>query len=70
MAFEQTLKELAERRAKVLAMGGEDKLAKRRAEGYLNARERIDHLIDPDSFSESGTFATSPSGSRQVFPPA
>ncbi|MCC6535041.1 MAG: methylmalonyl-CoA carboxyltransferase [Burkholderiales bacterium] len=59
MAFEQTLKTLAERREKVLAMGGAQKIAKRKAEGYLNARERIDYLIDPGSFCESGMFATS-----------
>jgi acetyl-CoA carboxylase carboxyltransferase component len=59
MAFEQTLKELEERRAKALAMGGADKLAKRRSEGHFNARERIDYLIDPESFSESGLFAVS-----------
>lgn len=59
MAFEQTLQELAARRAKALAMGGAEKLAKRKAEGHLNARERIDYLIDADSFSESGMFAAS-----------
>ena len=46
MAFEETLQELALRREKALAMGGPDKLAKRKAEWQLNARERIDYLID------------------------
>jgi acetyl-CoA carboxylase carboxyltransferase component len=59
MAFEKALQELAQRREKVLAMGGAEKLAKRRAEGQLNARERIDYLIDAQSFCESGMFATS-----------
>jgi methylmalonyl-CoA decarboxylase subunit alpha len=59
MAFEETLQELEQRRAKALAMGGADKLARRKAEGLLNARERIDYLIDPGSFCESGQFATS-----------
>ncbi|MBC7781139.1 MAG: methylmalonyl-CoA carboxyltransferase [Proteobacteria bacterium] len=40
-------------------MGGAEKLARRHAEGLLNARERIDHLIDPGSFIESGLFARS-----------
>ena len=40
MAFEETLQELARRRDKALAMGGADKLAKRKAEGLMNARER------------------------------
>ena len=43
----------------VLAMGGPEKLAKRKAEGHLNARERIDYLIDEGSFIESGRFARS-----------
>ncbi len=59
MAFEALLQELNDRRAKALKMGGEDKLAKRRAQGVLNARERIDYLLDADSFFESGLLATS-----------
>jgi acetyl-CoA carboxylase carboxyltransferase component len=59
MTLDETLQELARRRDKALAMGGPDKVAKRKAEGHLNARERIDHLIDPGSFCESGLFATS-----------
>ncbi|MCE9639293.1 MAG: methylmalonyl-CoA carboxyltransferase [Betaproteobacteria bacterium] len=55
--FEELLQQLRERTAKVLGMGGPDKLAKRKAEGHLNARERIDYLIDADSFIESGMFA-------------
>ena len=57
MAFDDLLKELRARTARVLAMGGAEKLAKRKAEGHLNARERIDYLIDKDSFIESGMFA-------------
>src|SRR5687767_4912059 len=38
-------------------MGGAEKLARRKAEGHLNARERIDYLIDAGSFLESGRFA-------------
>jgi acetyl-CoA carboxylase carboxyltransferase component len=49
------------RRARALAMGGEQKLARRREAGVLNARERIDHLFDAGSFIESGLFATSAS---------
>jgi acetyl-CoA carboxylase carboxyltransferase component len=40
-------------------MGGEDKLAKRRRPEILNARERIDYLLDPGSFRESGLFGVS-----------
>ena len=38
-------------------MGGPEKLAERRAQGVLNARERIDCLVDPGSFIESGRHA-------------
>lgn len=57
MAFEDLIHELKARTARVLGMGGAEKLAKRKAEGLLNARERIDYLIDADSFQESGMFA-------------
>ncbi len=57
MAFEEPLKQLRERSERALAMGGPEKLAKRKAEGHLNARERIDYLADKDSFFESGRFA-------------
>ncbi len=59
MAFEKVITELQQKTDEVLAMGGPEKLAKRRAEGHLNARERIDYLIDPGSFIESGRFARS-----------
>ena len=57
MAFEEPLKQLRERTERALAMGGPEKLAQRRAAGQLNARERIDYLVDKDSFFESGRFA-------------
>ena len=50
-----TLSDLAERRAAARAMGGADRLAKKAGKGELNARERIEHLVDPGSFSEIGT---------------
>ncbi len=53
------LNELERRRAKALAMGGPEKLAKRKQAGVLNARERIDYLADPGSFAELGLLATS-----------
>ncbi len=57
MAARDILKELAEREAEALGMGGPQKLAQRKAEGHLNARERIDYLVDPGSFVESGRYA-------------
>jgi len=59
MAFEARITEHERRRAKVLGMGGPEKLAARRATKSLNARERIDYLFDPGTFIESGMFATS-----------
>lgn len=59
MAFEEQLQELERRRRKALGMGGPEKLEARRAEGLLNARERIDLLFDPGSFFESGMYAVS-----------
>ena len=47
------------RRAKALAMGGAEKLARRKAAGILNARERIDALVDAGTFMESGLFGAS-----------
>jgi len=59
MAFEKLLAEFEARRAKALAMGGADKLARRKKAGQLNARERIAALVDAGTFMESGLFGTS-----------
>ncbi|MBU4611790.1 methylmalonyl-CoA carboxyltransferase [Achromobacter sp. GG226] len=60
MAYEQHRDEYAQRQAQAKGMGGERKLAERKAEGILNARERIDLLVDQGTFLETGLFATSP----------
>ena len=52
-------KELERLREIAAGMGGPEKLARRRDERVLNARERIDHLLDPGSFRESGMLAVS-----------
>ncbi len=59
MSADPNTDELEQRRARARAMGGEEKLAKRRARGMLDARARLDHLLDPGSFVESGLLATS-----------
>lgn len=46
--------ELEQRRALALRMGGEEALRKFRDTGRMNARERIDALLDPGSFREFG----------------
>jgi acetyl-CoA carboxylase carboxyltransferase component len=56
MPFDKELEELRRRRAKALQMGGAEKVAKRHAGGKLTARERINRLLDPDSFLEVGMF--------------
>ncbi|MGD9942638.1 MAG: acyl-CoA carboxylase subunit beta [Burkholderiaceae bacterium] len=56
---QSSIEELTHRRAKALAMGGPERLERRRAQGVLNARERLDLLLDPDSFFESGLLSTS-----------
>ncbi|MGH7715256.1 MAG: carboxyl transferase domain-containing protein, partial [Vulcanimicrobiaceae bacterium] len=57
--IEQLLADYERRRAKALAMGNPRRLEERRAQGILNARERLEHLLDADTFLESGVFATS-----------
>ncbi|MCW5731184.1 MAG: methylmalonyl-CoA carboxyltransferase [Alphaproteobacteria bacterium] len=59
MSFEDKIAEHARRTARAKAMGGPEKLARRAAEGLLNARERLAMLADPGSFSEIGLFAVS-----------
>jgi len=49
------LKELERRRSTARALGGADKLARRRAAGRMDARERVDALLDPGSFLELGS---------------
>ncbi len=51
------LAELQARRAQVRAMGGPEALAKFKASGRLNARERIAQLLDEGTFREFGQIA-------------
>ncbi|HAT34599.1 MAG TPA: methylmalonyl-CoA carboxyltransferase [Rhodospirillaceae bacterium] len=59
MAFEDKVKELAERRKQAEAMGGPEKLKRRKNAGVLNATERVDYLFDKNTFREAGLFGTS-----------
>ena len=59
MSHEELLVDYAARKDHALGMGGPAKLEKRRAEGVLNARERLEILLDPGTFEESGLFAVS-----------
>lgn len=51
--------EFAAREARARGMGGPEKLAKRRATGLLNARERLERLVEAGTWVESGLFSTS-----------
>ena len=57
MNMQQRLEELHKRRQQVEQGGGAERLAKQRAHGKLTARERVEGLVDPGSFQESGAFA-------------
>ncbi|HXM21593.1 MAG TPA: carboxyl transferase domain-containing protein [Terriglobales bacterium] len=49
--------ELREKRAKIKEGGGPQRIQKQHAAGKLSARERIDKLVDCESFQEIGHFA-------------
>src|SRR5437764_591257 len=48
---------LRQKRERLQQGGGAERLAKHKEQGKLTARERIDALVDPDSFEEFGLFA-------------
>ncbi|MFC1914140.1 acyl-CoA carboxylase subunit beta [Chloroflexota bacterium] len=53
------LDEFNKRRHKTMEMGGKEAAERQKARGKLTARERIDVLLDKDTFYETGAFATS-----------
>jgi methylmalonyl-CoA carboxyltransferase large subunit len=57
MTMAERIEELREQKAKVEAMGGADRVDKQHQAGKLSARERVQHLIDADSFQEQYAFA-------------
>ena len=59
MDMEETIRELYLRREKAKQMGGEEKVNRQHAKGRLTARERVDRLMDPESFWEMGMLNTS-----------
>jgi acetyl-CoA carboxylase carboxyltransferase component len=50
-----TLADLAGRKDRSRAMGGEERLERHRASGKLDARARVERLLDPGTFREIGT---------------
>jgi len=55
--WDDTLRDLHDRRTRAHELGGPDRVARQRAAGKLDARGRIEHLLDPGSFTEIGTLA-------------
>lgn len=53
--WQETLDDLERRRRHAWGMGGPERLTKHREKGKLDARARLDHLLDKDSFAEFGT---------------
>lgn len=49
--------ELREKRARIELGGGQERIDKQHAAGKLSARERVEKLVDRDSFQEIGLFA-------------
>ena len=58
MATESELERLAELRAQSMLGGGEQRIAQQHDRGKLTARERLELLLDPDSFVEFDAFVT------------
>ncbi|MBC7345018.1 MAG: methylmalonyl-CoA carboxyltransferase, partial [Clostridia bacterium] len=56
--IEEKLRELEERSQKVLAGGGPERVAKQHESGKLTARERLNLLMDPGTFTEIDQFVT------------
>ena len=50
----ELLEDLSRRREEILAGGGADKLAQRRAKGLMTARDRLDALFEEATFQELG----------------
>jgi len=59
MEINNDIQELEKRKTKALKMGGEQKVALQHQRGYLSVRERIDLLLDSNSFFELGALAHS-----------
>ena len=57
--WESLISDLETRRGLVLQMGGEQRVLAQHAKGRLTARERLEMLLDEDSFCEIGAFVGS-----------
>jgi acetyl-CoA carboxylase carboxyltransferase component len=59
MSWEKEVNEIAAMRAQALKMGGKKSVEAQHAKGRLTIRERIDYLLDKNSFKEHGSLAGS-----------
>jgi methylmalonyl-CoA decarboxylase subunit alpha len=59
MKFEAKIEEHQRRSSRAKGMGGPEKLAKLKQAGLMNVRERIEYLVDPNTFRETGLFGVS-----------
>jgi len=57
MSWEPELEELRRREQLARQMGGEERVERQRASGRLTVRERVERLLDPGSFHETGALA-------------
>jgi len=57
MTMADRLAELAQRRRQIAAMGGDERVQKQHDQGKMDARQRIDAVLDDGSFQEQGKFA-------------
>ena len=57
MTWTAELEELAFRKKLAMRMGGEEKIARQHGAGKLTVRERVEKLVDADSFREVGVLA-------------
>src|SRR5690242_10243059 len=56
-SMDQLVEDLRRQQEHLRQGGGPDRLAKQKEQGKLTARERIEGLVDPDSFEELSLFA-------------
>ncbi len=69
MDKQEALEELKRRREIALAGGGPEKIARHRQRGHITARERIEALVDPGTFVETGMLGLYQlPGSDQLYP--
>jgi acetyl-CoA carboxylase carboxyltransferase component len=58
MTLKNLTQELLKKRGEIRKMGGEEELAKQKAQGKLNVRERVELLFDKGTFTEIGILGT------------